>query len=324
MMAPLYIPFIASASLGLSPAPAIHATEIAPGVFWIEGQLAPDRSPDGNTVLLRGAEGWVVVDTGRGGAHTERILAFVEDSRIPARAVVNTHWHLDHIGGNARVRSAWPDAPIHAHPALDEALAGFHAANRAELEKLIPTLGERPELKARLETELALLSLDRELAADLALSASGSKALAGRALDAHVETRAVSDGDVWILDRSSGVLISGDLVTLPVPLFDTACPEGWQQALGRIAVTEFRTLVPGHGAPLERDGFLRYRAAFDGLLACATSDAGDQSCMDGWFRDTLGTPGGNDSPYARELLGYYLKQFLRPDAPGRKRWCGEK
>ena len=295
----------------------IARMEIAPGVVLIPGQLSKDRSPDGNSVLLQGPEGWVVIDTGRGGDHTDEILRFLTDSGAEPRAVFNTHWHLDHIGGNADFRREWPKATLLAHPALDGALAGFHAANRDQLETLVPTLTDRPELKARLETELALLKLDRELAADEPVTASGTRSFAGRALDLHVETRAVSDGDVWILDRESKTLISGDLVTLPVPLFDTACPEGWQQAFSRVAEVDFETLVPGHGEPMSRESFSSYRRGFDALLACAASSSENAACIEGWFREVKTA----DSPYARELLDYYLKQFLRPDAPGRKRWC---
>jgi glyoxylase-like metal-dependent hydrolase (beta-lactamase superfamily II) len=295
----------------------ISRTEIAPGVVLIPGQLAQNRSPDGNSVLLLGSDGWVVIDTGRGGEHTDDLLRFLADSGAPPRAVLNTHWHLDHIGGNADFRRERPTATIFAHPALDGALAGFHAGNRDQLEKLVPTLTDKPELKARLETELALLKLDRELAADEPITSSGSRTLAGRALDLRVETRAVSDGDIWILDRESKTLIAGDLVTLPVPLFDTACPEGWQKALSRVAAAEFETLVPGHGDPMTRESFTTYRRGFDGLLSCAGTASENSACIDGWFREVR----AEDSPYARELMDYYLKQFLRPDAPGRKRWC---
>ena len=295
----------------------LASAEIAPGVVLVPGQLQKDRSPDGNSVLLRGPDGWVVVDTGRGGEHTDEVLRFLAGSGAEPRAVIDTHWHLDHIGGNADFRRVWPNATIFAHPSIDGALAGFHAANRAELEKFLPTV-TNASLKSRLETELALLKLDRELAADEPIAASGEKTLAGRVLDLHVETRAVSDGDLWILDRVSSVLISGDLVTLPVPLFDTACPEGWQEALSRIADASFETLVPGHGAPMDREKFLGYKLAFDALLACASGSVENAACVDGWFRAAR----SEDSPYARELLDYYLKQFLRPEAPGRKRWCG--
>ncbi|MGH9320406.1 MAG: hypothetical protein ACRD21_11815 [Vicinamibacteria bacterium] len=63
------------------------ATELAPGVFLLPGQLVSERSPDGNTVLLRGPAGRIVVDTGRGGEHTEDILRFLADSGAEPRAV---------------------------------------------------------------------------------------------------------------------------------------------------------------------------------------------------------------------------------------------
>ncbi len=87
------------------------STEIAPGVVLVPGQLSQDRSPDGNTVLLRGSDGWVVIDTGRGGEHTDEVLRFLADSGAAPRAVLNTHWHLDHIGGNADFVVSFPRPP---------------------------------------------------------------------------------------------------------------------------------------------------------------------------------------------------------------------
>jgi len=103
--------------------------EIAPGVVLIPGQLAQNRSPDGNSVLLRGDEGWVVIDTGRGGEHTDHLLRFLADSGAAPLAVLNTHWHLDHIGGNADFRREWPDATLLAHPALDAACGYYDQAH---------------------------------------------------------------------------------------------------------------------------------------------------------------------------------------------------
>ena len=62
----------------------LATAEIAPGVVLVPGQLQKDRSPDGNSVLLRGTEGWVVVDTGRGGAHTDEVLAWLGYTREEA------------------------------------------------------------------------------------------------------------------------------------------------------------------------------------------------------------------------------------------------
>lgn len=315
---------LAASTLTLVVLQSTAAIEIAPDVLLLPGHLEKDRSPAGNSVVLRGTEGLVVVDTGRGDAHTRALLAIVDELGGGLRAVIDTHWHLDHIGGNAAFRERFPDASLFAHPAIDGALAGFHRESRENLEALLPTLDDRPELEARVATEIELLKLDRALASDEAIEENVRLELAGRALELHVETRAVSDGDIWIVDSASGVLVAGDLVTLPVPLFDTACPEGWREALDRVAAADFEVLVPGHGPPLDREEVSAYRVAFGRLLDCAASDRDDDACMAQWLGgiDELAEVG--DDAYPRELLAYYLREFLRPGAAGRTRWCGAR
>lgn len=39
-------------------------------------------------------------------------IAAVRDAGLALRGVLNTHWHPDHVGGNAAVREAFPDAPL--------------------------------------------------------------------------------------------------------------------------------------------------------------------------------------------------------------------
>lgn len=293
---------------------------IAKGVYLLPGQLQAGRSADGNSTLLQGRDGWVLIDSGRGGAHTQHLLDWLAAQPLPLRAVINTHWHLDHIGGNARLRAAIPGLKIYAHPSLDTALAGFHADNRRQLEAYLPTLPADAPDRARLQAELDLLRLDRTLAATDAVSASLAMKLGGRAVEINVSAHAVTEGDLWVFDPASKTLMAGDLVTLPVPLFDSACPEGWQQALAALGTAPFRLLVPGHGAPMPRQDFTRYRRAYDQLLHCAAT--GEKSaCIDGWFKDAAPLVAAGDEAYGRALLDYYWDGFLKPGAAGRARWC---
>ena len=85
--------------------------------------------------------------------------------------------------------------------------------------------------------------------------------------------------DVWLFDPETRILVAGDLVTLPAPLFDTACPARWQASLDHLAQTDFALLVPGHGPAMSRADFDAYRLAFAGLLACAASDQAKQACI---------------------------------------------
>jgi glyoxylase-like metal-dependent hydrolase (beta-lactamase superfamily II) len=110
---------------------------IAPGVDLIRGVFVAGRQPDGNSVIFRVADGLVVMDTGRHAEHTQRVIDYAHAAKLPIKAVINSHWHLDHIGGNPRIRAAYPDVQVYASAAIDEAMHGFLADYRKQLEGAI-------------------------------------------------------------------------------------------------------------------------------------------------------------------------------------------
>lgn len=284
---------------------ALAATELAPGIRLIPGAFVPGRQPDGNSVVIAAPGGLIVIDTGRHPEHARAILEAAKAEGRPVVAVVNTHWHLDHVGGNPRLRSAYPALTVYASAAFEGARTGFLARYRKQLEQLI---AETTDATAQepYRAELARLDAGAALGPDDLVRATGERTIAGRRLVVGLEGPAVTAGDVWVFDPASGVLVAGDLVTLPVPLFDTACPDGWKAALERLAAVDFKLLVPGHGAPMDRAGFERYRSAFERLLACGASDAADPACIDGWMRDAGRLVPAGEREFARTLAGYYV------------------
>jgi glyoxylase-like metal-dependent hydrolase (beta-lactamase superfamily II) len=297
------------------------ARELAPGVHLIAGSFVPGVQPDGNTVVFAGPEGLVVLDTGRHPEHTQAILDFAGTAKLPIVAVVNSHWHLDHVGGNGRVRRAYPGVRIYASDAYAAARTGFLARYREQLEHLLAG-AKNPEETATFRAELAILDEGAALAPDEVIATSGPRRLAGRTLDLHLERHAVTAGDVWLLDPATRVLAAGDLVTLPAPLLDTACPEGWRSALGHLAAADFSVLVPGHGEPLDRPAFETYREAFDALLDCGASQRPADECVDGWLRDAASLIPAGDRDLARSLVSYYVGSSLRADSAHRAGLCG--
>jgi glyoxylase-like metal-dependent hydrolase (beta-lactamase superfamily II) len=291
--------------------------QVADGVAVLRGEFVRGAQPDGNTVLLRGAGGLVVVDTGRHAVHTRKILDAAAPDR-PLLAVVNTHWHLDHIAGNAALRAAFPQLEVHASDRVRGAMTGFLADYRGQLEQLLATSPDAPDAD-NWRDELARIAAGETLFPTHPVLAASDVELAGRALHLGLED-AVSGGDVWLLDRATGVLVAGDLVTLPAPLLDTACPRAWQAALARLRAVEFTVLVPGHGPPLTPAQFADYHAAFAHLLGCAAGDAAPDVCTDGWLHDLRDMIPPADVPLARDLLGYYVPDILR--APPGRRDCG--
>jgi glyoxylase-like metal-dependent hydrolase (beta-lactamase superfamily II) len=308
--------------LALTAAASAQVTDIAPGLHLLPGRLERGRQPDGNSLLLEGPGGVIVFDTGRHAEHTQALLDWSRQHGLAITTVVNSHWHLDHLGGNALLRRAVPGLQVHASAAVARALDGRMAQSAEELRGLAdnPQTDEAGRAMARID--LALLDQRKLLAPDhLIEGGAQDRVLAGRRVRLGVETNAVSGGDVWLLDPASGVLAAGDLVTLPVPFLDTACAAGWRVALGHIEALPFSQLVPGHGPVMSRDDFRRWRRAFDALLDCASGDKPVAACSAAWAADLGPLLPAAEQGRAAAMLDYYFAQHLRAAPAQRERWC---
>nr|WP_299856356.1 MBL fold metallo-hydrolase [Sphingomonas bacterium] len=228
-------------------------------MWLLAGGIRPERQPDGNTVIFSAPKGLAVMDTGRHAWQREAIIAFARAERQPVIAIVNSHWHLDHVSGNPALRAAFPGLKVYASDAIDAALTGFLAKSATDAPR-------------------------------------------------YLAANATTAGDVWVYDPRSRIAAVGDLVTLPAPFLDTACPDGWRTALAQIAATPFRTAIPGHGAVMSRTHFALYRAAFDSFIDCARSTSARGLCAANWA--SMVKPLLGDDPLAsrqaKGMAAYYV------------------
>jgi hydroxyacylglutathione hydrolase len=174
---------------------------------------------------------YLVVDetTGRAvlvdpGAEPERLVAMVRSSGATLEAIWVTHGHLDHIGGIAGVRRAWP-VPVHLHP-LDLPLYERGAAQAAAYG--LPF--DQPEPP------------DRELADGDVLTLGGLSFTV-------MHTPGHAPGHVVL--HGHGVVLGGDLLFMgsigrtDLPLAD---PLRMEESLERICTLDDGMVVyPGHG-----------------------------------------------------------------------------
>lgn len=283
---------------------------LAPDTWPIPGGFEPGRQPDGNTVVWQGPKGLVVLDTGRHVAHSDAIIAFADARHAPVWVIVNSHWHLDHVSGNPRLKAEWPAAKVYASGAINAALTGFLAKSAASSRDMLAKNQIPPAVVDDVKGDLATIENGALLEPDAMVAATGDFQLAGKKLELHL-TSGATLGDIWVYDPKTKLLAAGDLVTLPAPFLDTADPKAWSQALGDIAATDFKTLVPGHGAPMDRAQFMQYRVAFGKFIACAATDS--KSCGDDWLADTAGLRAPEQENQARGLTGYYV-ELLRKRA----------
>src|SRR5262245_46240827 len=217
-------------------AAAAHGeTELAPGTYLIPGATQTGSQPHGTSVIIETPTGLIVFDTGRHPAHTQQIIDFATARNERVKAIINSHWHLDHIGGNLMLRDAYPDVHVYASPALRGALTDFLARYRSQLVEFVANSADDPSVQEPMQAEIALIDAGPKLGPNILVQQSGLRTIAGHDLQLQYERAAVTAGDVWVFDPQTRVLLAGDLVTLPAPFFDTACPRRWRAALSRLA-----------------------------------------------------------------------------------------
>ena len=283
--------------------------EIALNTFLIRGTPMPGRGPDGNTIIIDAPDGLVVVDTGRHKSHSDAILAFASERKRPIAAIVNTHWHLDHASGNCRLKAAHPKARVYTTTAIDQVLApgGFLARNLEDAKKTLANTTD-PVRRDEIQIFISTMEARSDLRPDVPLTQSRSMQLAGRAVEVHVTDKAVSDADVWLFDKATRVAVIGDLVTVPVPYFETACPERWRASLDDVWATPFEIAIPGHGRPMTRAQFDGYRQAYGAFVSCVQSSAAPAQCSSGWV-EGIGSLIGDDPDRRKAIAAnadYYV------------------
>ena len=291
--------------------PGVSAADpqaIGSGVWMIPGGMQPDRQPDGNSVVFDAPAGLVVIDTGRHAWHRAALLELARAQDEAIVAIVNTHWHLDHVSGNPDLRAAYPGLRVYASGAIDDALAGFLARSAEDSASYLEDARIPEATREDIRGDLRTIANGAALRPDVVIEGSATVTLGGRPLQVHLVPDAVTAGDLWLYDPASKVAVLGDLVTLPAPFLDTACPEGWLGALEVLSAVPFEIAIPGHGAAMSREQFQVYRAAFTAFIDCAESAVSAAACAARWA-DTIQpllADAATDAPRARNMAEYYI------------------
>ena len=253
-------------------------TEVDKGVYAIRHRDSPDTNPQGNTVVIVGDREVLVVDSGYLLSSAREDIAQIRQwTDKPVRYLVNTHWHPDHIRGNAAYREAFPDIAIVAHPKTLELEKGFDEPNlaryRARIASLRKTLesGKRDdgkrlsesERKEAAETLTRRTTVAREFegyvwAYPTSFVADSMRIdLGGRIAEIRNLGPGHTVGDLVVHLPEERILISGDVVAYPVPYFFAGWPHELIHVLEAIDAMDLRAIVPGHGPVLRDKTYVR-------------------------------------------------------------------
>jgi glyoxylase-like metal-dependent hydrolase (beta-lactamase superfamily II) len=289
---------------------AASAGAAAPQPKIIPGYYGPDRRPDSNSIIYDLPKGLLVIDTGRHEDHVRQILDYAKKRRRPIVAVVNSHWHLDHTGGNHAIRLAYPNVRIYAGEGMAIALRTALSDYPQELERALADPRTPEERKRELRPDLEALRFPGDLTPDVVVDRPIRVRRNGGELELRVARDAATARDVWVLDRATRTIVAGDLVTLPVPFFDSACVEGWHRALDELAAARPVTVIPGHGSAMSAAEFGVYRTAFNRFLECVAARSGDSTCVDLWFSTAKPRTDPETEAQARRLLAGYIHEDI--------------
>jgi len=201
---------------------------------------------DVNVTLIGGARGLLAVDTH---ASARAARAVIEDVRRlgvgEVVGVVNTHEHFDHTFGNAEFRTAYGAIPIHAH----ETAAERTASAGERIKGLYAADPDDPHRDEVLDTVVE--------PADHPFSSAVALDLGDRWVELVHPGRGHTAGDLVVRVPDADVLLAGDLVeeSGPPGLGDDSYPLEWPLSLDIVLglTTGGSVVVPGHGAPVDRD-----------------------------------------------------------------------
>ena len=252
-------------------------TKLAEGVYEIRHPDAPDGFPQGNTLVVIGDRGALVVDSGFLPSSTrldiEQIRKWTDK---PVTYLVNTHWHFDHTMGNGLYVEAFPSVQVVAQKESQKlirdvnpgALSRYpHRRDVTELAlktgKKIDgtplTEGERKRYELRLaglEPTLAELKNVVEFVPNVAFDRELDIDLGHRPVQIRFLGRGNTSGDTVIYLPVEKILAAGDLLDHPVPYFFGDIPVEHVNTLSAIAQLDFDTIVPGHGEVLQGKRYL--------------------------------------------------------------------
>src|SRR5262247_4149978 len=202
----------------------IKTTDLGNKTYMLEGQ-------GGNITVAVGTDGIIMVDTQFAPLHDKIKAAIAKISPLPVKYVINTHYHGDHVDGNALFRKA--GATIVAHDNLRIRMAAG-TTNMLTGNKVAPAAAD------------AIPTMTYQVG-DMKVQVGGRTAELKHVINAH------TDGDTWVYFPDANVLALGDTFNRNYPNIDWSNDggiDGMVLAADRFlkAANDNTKIVPGHGS----------------------------------------------------------------------------
>ena len=226
--------FSAQAQFGTEPA-KLELIKLQDDLYVVHNEAVP-----GNTTALITAAGVILVDD-KFELDVANVVALLKTvTNQPIKYVINTHFHGDHSGGNAKLQAA-----------------GTIAVGSAQARERMVAAGQSGQ-------------------PDVTVQPRGSIHLGGKSAEIYWFGRAHTDGDVVVLFPESRVLAAGDMFTVgegTPQLIDYSgggSAKEWTATVAKVLELDFDTVVPGHGNVVKKADMQAFRASTARLTELVT------------------------------------------------------
>jgi cyclase len=266
---------LASYSPGYESMIAFDTVQVAPNVVSFVQHRDDTAIVTGNTTVVIGRDGVLVVDTGHFPEATRRIISRIRAmTPKPVRWVVNTHWHSDHIHGNRLFAEAFPGLTIistgatrakFSSPLVQDEMVQMNEQAKAVrdlLEKKADklTAGQKKYYADALH-ELDEFGPDLEsshpLPANLTFADHLTVHLGDRDAEILFLGRGNTAGDTLVWLPEAKVLMTGDLAVYPAPYAFGSFFSEWGPTLRKAIALGASAIVPGHGPVMHDASYLQ-------------------------------------------------------------------
>lgn len=236
---------------------------------------------DVNVSVVGSDRGAVVIDTSTSDSGAASVIAGLRQLGVRSlTGIVNTHAHFDHTFGNHALRAAFGPVPVYAHEEAARALGRQTAAVESWFRR-------HPDDQTRDDILSTPIDLPTEVFTSLL-----SVDLGDRVLELVHPGRGHTAGDCVVRLPDADVVWAGDLVeeSGPPTYDEDSWPLEWPETLDVVTqlTTDATTVVPGHGAPVDREFILRQRADVAAVagrireLHAVGASVEDAIASDGW------------------------------------------
>jgi glyoxylase-like metal-dependent hydrolase (beta-lactamase superfamily II) len=206
--------------------------ELADGVFR---RRYP--SLDLNVGVVLGGDGVVVIDTRASHSEGDELARELQGlTRLPVRWVINTHWHWDHVFGNA----AFAGAEVWGHVVNPSRMIDGHEEAKADA---VAWLGEQ----VRADVDAVEVVVPSVLVSTQAALDTGGRTVAMAWLG-----RGHTDGDLVVAVKGTDVVFAGDLIEDGgPPNYGDSYPFAWPSTVAAMTDRFGGRFVPGHGEVMD-------------------------------------------------------------------------